>query len=166
MASFVTHNEKEIKGFFGNDESKGYRWLSNFYGAKVYFSGRWFPSNENAYQFTKLNPCDYHKHYDNVVRMSAEEVRNWGQTFKAREDWPKIKYDVMASINFDKFFRSAILRERLLNTGERYLEETNNWHDNYWGNCVCIPCSISHATIGAGENNLGKILMKVRGFWK
>ncbi len=62
----------------------------------------------------------------------------------------------MSSIVFDKFCRSFYLRNRLLETGDKYLEETNHWSDSYWG--VDIK--------KGGKNNLGKILMKVRDFWK
>ena len=37
------------------------------------------------------------------------------------------------------------------------LIEGNYWHDNYWGNCLCPKCKEIE-----GQNQLGKILMKVR----
>jgi hypothetical protein len=39
----------------------------------------------------------------------------------------------------------------LLATGDMELIEDNDWDDTYWGVCN-----------GAGENNLGKLLMKIR----
>lgn len=38
-----------------------------------------------------------------------------------------------------------------LDTGNRHLEECNTWNDRYWG-----------TVNGKGENNLGKILMRIR----
>ena len=61
----------------------------------------------------------------------------------------------MSSIVFEKFYRNKELRKKLLETGDRYLEETNWWGDDFWGGCN-----------GEGRNELGKILMKVRDFWK
>lgn len=170
MKNFVIHNEKEIKGFFGNEEKKGYRWLSNFYGAPIYFNGKKFPTNEHAYQFAKLRPaisveesfCQ-DEEYLKIILMTTAQVKKWGSSIPIRKDWDAIKYDVMASINFDKYFRNIRLREKLLETGSKYLEETNNWHDNYWGNCECLKCGPSSAI--QPRNNLGKILMKIRSFW-
>jgi predicted NAD-dependent protein-ADP-ribosyltransferase YbiA (DUF1768 family) len=41
--------------------------------------------------------------------------------------------------------------DRLLETGNLYIEETNTWNDTYWGVCG-----------GKGRNKLGKILMVIR----
>lgn len=50
-----------------------------------------------------------------------------------------------------KFSQNEELRDRLLATGDEYLEEGNTWGDRIWGtvNGIC-------------ENRLGKILMRVR----
>ncbi len=53
----------------------------------------------------------------------------------------------------DKFTRNPQLREMLLATGDKYLEETNHWGDKYWG--------VDYKT-GVGFNKLGVILMDVR----
>ena len=39
----------------------------------------------------------------------------------------------------------------LLDTGDKFIEETNWWKDQFWG-----------VYNGVGENNLGKILMRIR----
>lgn len=44
----ISHNQDEIKGFFGE-----YRFLSNFWPAKVFLDGEEYPSVENAYQAAK-----------------------------------------------------------------------------------------------------------------
>ena len=49
------------------------------------------------------------------------------------------------------------LRDKLLATGDQYLEEGNSWHDNYWGNCDCPRCKDT-----MGRNMLGQLLMQVR----
>ena len=56
---------------------------------------------------------------------------------------------------FQKFLLHLPLREMLLETGDKYIEETNYWKDTYWGVCD-----------GIGENNLGKIIMATREYFK
>lgn len=58
----------------------------------------------------------------------------------------------MKRIVFDKFYKHQHLKDQLLETGDRYLEETNDWADSYWG----------VDTKKGGENNLGQILMEIR----
>ena len=68
------------------------------------------------------------------------------------EYWGSAKKKIMYLLLLDKFSRNhRELREKLKATGDAYLEETNTWNDTYWGVCN-----------GVGENNLGKLLMKVR----
>ncbi len=50
-----------------------------------------------------------------------------------------------------KFTQNSEIRQKLLDTGSAYLEETNYWHDTFWG-----------VYNGNGENHLGKLLMLVR----
>jgi len=48
-------------------------------------------------------------------------------------------------------FKQEDLKQMLLDTGDQELVEGNTWNDTFWGVCR-----------GEGQNNLGKILMKVR----
>ena len=73
-----------------------------------------------------------------------------------RADWENVKYDVMAAVNFYKYYLNPELREKLLSTGDKMLMESNHWGDLIWG---ADPN-------GNGENNLGKILMNIRSFWQ
>jgi len=57
----------------------------------------------------------------------------------------------MREIVWAKFSQNPELAEKLLTTGERYLEETDWWGDNTWG-----------VYQGEGQNLLGKILMDTR----
>lgn len=154
--SVCVHDNQNIKGFFSE-----YRYLSNFYACLVCHDTLPFPSSEHAYMFAKLDQSkmsdiEIKSEYDKVFNMTAREVKKWGQTVDLRPDWEKIKYDIMATIVFDKFSRNLDLREKLLATGDKYLEELNWWHDICWG--VDIK--------KGGSNWLGKILMKTREFWK
>ena len=55
-------------------------------------------------------------------------------------------------------FSNTKLRDKLLSSGDAILIEGNYWHDNFWGDCYCDRCSNI-----VGQNQLGKLLMKVRG---
>jgi ribA/ribD-fused uncharacterized protein len=79
-----------------------------------------------------------------------------GRTIHRASYWDDVKTVVMLELLRQKFSRSA-LRERLLRTGDAQLVEGNNWHDTFWGVCICDKC-IEHG----GENWLGKLLMRVR----
>ena len=54
-------------------------------------------------------------------------------------------------------FQLPELRARLLATGGLMLVESNTWHDQFWGDCLCNR----HAGV-AGRNMLGELLMAVR----
>ena len=56
-----------------------------------------------------------------------------------------------------KFAVPELAEKLLKDTRDRYIEEGNNWHDNYWGNCSCEKCEKI-----IGKNMLGKILMRIR----
>jgi ribA/ribD-fused uncharacterized protein len=139
----VQHDEHNIKGFFDN-----YRFLSNFEPCDVLFDGIIYPSSENAYQAAKSLDTEVRKKF---VDISSTESKKLGKIVEIRTDWNNIKLDIMYSIVFDKFTRNSKLGDQLIETGDKYLEETNYWKDTYWGVCN-----------GVGKNWLGRILMDVR----
>lgn len=139
----VQHDEHNIKGFFDN-----YRFLSNFEPCDVLFDGIIYPSSENAYQAAKSLDIEVRKKF---VDISSTECKKLGKIVEIRTDWNNIKLDIMYSIVFDKFTRNSKLGDQLIETGDKYLEETNYWKDTFWGVCN-----------GVGKNWLGRILMDVR----
>ena len=143
---YIIHDDKNIKGFFGE-----YRWLSNYHVCDIYFEGNKYGSTEAAYQAAKS--------HDSFIRFQMTELspgdsKQFAKTILIRNDWHNVKYDVMSTIVFDKFYRHKDLRIKLLETGDKYLEETNHWGDRYYGVCD-----------GEGLNVLGNILMNIRSFW-
>lgn len=76
-----------------------------------------------------------------------------------RSDWMAIRLEVMRRLLYIKFSDLDLIM-RLLSTGEMELVETNFWHDGYWGVCSCPRCG------NKGHNNLGKLLMEVRDFYR
>lgn len=143
---YAVHDDKNIKGFFGE-----YRWLSNFYACEVWFDGLMYPSTEAAYQAAKTLDIELRKPF---TQMSHRNAKKGGSLLPLRPDWEQVKTEIMAAIVFDKFYRDRDLRKKLVDTGTKYLEESNHWGDRIWGVCNL-----------KGENRLGKILMRVRTFW-
>jgi ribA/ribD-fused uncharacterized protein len=126
-----------------------YRFLSNFWPAQVVFEGITYPTAEHAYQAAKsLDPTERQRI---AASPTPAEAKRAGRALKPREDWETVKFDVMERVVRDKFTRHADLRQQLLATGDAELIEGNTWGDRVWG-----------VYQGAGENRLGKILMKVR----
>lgn len=136
--------DTHIYGFF-----KEHKFLSNFEVCEVEYEGIIYPSSEAAYQAAKVLE-DEDKRME-FTRYNPSEARKKGQAIKLREDWKEVRDEIMETILIDKFTRHLNLRDKLLATGDKYLEETNWWGDRYWG-----------VFMGQGENNLGKILMKIR----
>lgn len=139
----------EIKNFRGK-----HYYLSNFYEAPVYYEGILYKNNEAAFQSLKcINIEDRRKFAD----LPPNEAKRLGRSVKLRTDWDSVKDQYMYEILVDKFSRNRDLKQLLLDTGNAYLEEGNNWHDNYWGNCNCYKCLSME-----GQNRLGLLLMQVR----
>src|SRR5581483_1577953 len=104
-----------------------YRWLSNFYPATVEYEGLEYSSVEHAYQAAKtIDPAERRR-----IRESQKpgDAKRMGKQVKVREDWEKIKFDVMTELVREKFTRHKDLQEKLLATGDVQLVEGNHWSD-------------------------------------
>jgi ribA/ribD-fused uncharacterized protein len=141
--NYIVHNDKEIKGFFDK-----YRFLSNFFPGEVIYEGVKYISSENAYQAAKTTDVNIRKQFANLDSYASKKL---GRKISVREDWEDVKYQAMYDICYDKFTRNKQLGNLLKETGDRYIEETNDWGDVIWGVCN-----------GVGKNWLGKILMDIR----
>jgi len=125
-----------------------YRFLSNFWPARVVFDHSLYPTVENAYQAAKTT--------NRVLRVAFQNCHTAGQAKKAgrelllRSDWEDIKLELMLELQREKF-KDEDLKSQLMSTGDQELIEGNSWNDTYWGVCR-----------GKGQNHLGKMLMKVR----
>jgi ribA/ribD-fused uncharacterized protein len=146
-SKIAIHDDSRIYGFFGE-----YRYLSNFHLSPVYFEKLLYPSSENAFQAAKVV---YEHRYVLTECSPSESKKVWKTlpTLYTPENWDKIKYNIMARILAEKFGTNAQIREMLVNTGNKDLSEYNWWQDTYWGYDV---------NKNEGQNNLGKILMKIR----
>lgn len=131
-----------------------FAFLSNFYESPVSDGFTTFPTVEHYFQAAK---AVWVKDYDDIQHAKTPgEAKRIGRKIAIRGDWEFIKLDVMEDA-LRKKFAIPELREQLLATGDAELIEGNWWHDNTWGNCSCDKCKSI-----PGQNNLGKLLMKIR----
>lgn len=125
-----------------------YYFLSNFYDFPVKYHGLTYLNAESTFQAQKtLNE----NIKESFCCLNPSQAKKKGRYVKLRNDWEQVKDQIMYEIVFNKFAYDAVMRQRLLNTENEYLEEGNSWNDCYWGVCR-----------GRGKNKLGKILMRVR----
>ncbi len=135
-----------IKEFQGE-----YRWLSNFAPVKIILDGLDYPSVEHAYMSAK-NDSEYWKMFCSDNDNTAGKVKKESKTIIVKENWDDIKLSVMEKCLKQKFNQEPY-KTKLIETGDEYLQEGNNWNDKFWG--VCFKTDI-------GENNLGKLIMRIR----
>ena len=137
--------------------------LSNFYPCKIEHRGITYPSVEHYYVALKVNTLQFidGQYYtapdfrELVAKIiDAGDVKKLGRRIKVRSDWDEKKLQFMEWGVREKF-KDPKLSEMLIQTDNLELIEGNFWHDIFWGCCSCPKCN-------GGENNLGKILMKVR----
>jgi ribA/ribD-fused uncharacterized protein len=110
---------------------------------------------EHYYQAMKMkNPFD-------MIRVaminSPYQAKRIANTLERVDNWEDIKIDVMRTALEQKFVIGTYWYDRLMETEDEEIVETNNWHDNFWGNCICNRCNRIK-----GKNVLGKLLMEIR----
>ena len=152
--NIIIHSDSEIKGFFGD-----YRFLSNFWPVKVFLDNDLYPSIENAYQAAKY-PRNKRSFLQTCTPKEAVEYsRNNPLNTESSNQWDARKIIVMENLLIQKFDKelNPDVYSKIKNTGDRYLEESNYWEDVFWG-----VHKTKASDKGVGENNLGKLLMKIR----
>lgn len=125
-----------------------YFFLSNFCEVPVMYDGITYLNNEAAFQAQKTLNKEQRLDF---AMLNPSQAKKKGRSVSLRPDWEEIKINVMYEICKAKFTQNENLKRSLLNTGNTELIEGNNWGDKIWGQVN-----------GIGENNLGKILMKIR----
>jgi ribA/ribD-fused uncharacterized protein len=134
--------------------------MSNFIPCTVFLDGLPFSSVEHAYVAAKTTVVSYREDISRrpyldeagnlVPAFTSGQVKRLGRKLKLRPDWEQVRVDIMRDLLIQKFSQ-APFRAQLVQTGKAYLEETNVWHDTFWGVCE-----------GVGENHLGWLLMEIR----
>lgn len=128
------------------------RFLSNFFSCRCWLKcdGVFYPTAEHAYQAAKTNDTGERRRIAYLHTPGA--AKREGRKLALRKDWEQVKIKVMHDIVTVKFQTNPELKQMLLDTGKAELIEDNTWGDTFWGTCA-----------GKGRNELGKILMQVRG---
>lgn len=125
-----------------------YYFLSNFSDSVFVYDGIQYQNAESAFQSMKCeNKADRMQFSD----LNSTEAKKLGRKVSLRKDWEAIKVEQMRQIVSEKFRQNPDLKEKLINTGDAYLEEGNTWGDRIWG-----------TVDGRGANLLGQILMTLR----
>lgn len=101
-----------------------YYFLSNFYSAPVEYEGITYQNNEAAFQSAKVINYDNRFKFANLDPSKAKKL---GRRVQLRHGWDKVKFDVMYDVVKAKFSQNKKLKQRLLNTGDKHLEEGNTW---------------------------------------
>lgn len=160
MAS-VEHEADDDTIRFYKASEKPYGAFSNLFRVPVEFDGVTYPTAEHAYQAAKPAKPEVREWLlaapsPSLVAMAAHGLYVWDVV----HDWAQIKGPRMKAVVLEKFHQHPELAKLLLSTGERRIAEsskTNNAVNRYWG-------EIKTAKGWVGRNELGLILMDVRGF--
>ena len=129
--------------------------LDNFSAFSLVIDNVEYKTAEHAFQSIKFLQTS--KEIAEEIRLSSSpfEARNLAHKYKAlrRGDWKDVKYDIMEKILYEKTIQNQYVKEKLLATKDyRIVEDCGEDDDKDWG------CGID----GTGENNLGKIWMRIR----
>ncbi len=139
---------KTIPAFRGE-----YRFLSNFWPCYLMYQNMLYPTAEHAYQAAKVESIEIKTSIKNC--HTPAQAKDFFEKNRIQPDpgWTiEKKLVVMEEILTIKFGgKDPFLTRALLATGDAELIEGNTWNDTFWGVC-------NHS----GENNLGRLLMKVR----
>ena len=127
--------------------------FTNFAEFPIQLDGKTWPTSEHYFQAQKFVGTPYEETIRNLPRareafdLSRQpQVSQW-----LRNDWEKVKLDVMHKALLAKFSQHSDLRDMLMKTGSRQLIEHTS-RDSYWGD----------GGDGRGHNHLGQLLMKIR----
>ena len=128
----------------------GHRWLSNMTYVDIVYDGITYPSTESFYQAMKYKEKDTRLF---VATLKPSEAKAYSRTNKMTSlVFEEKKLEIMEYAQKQKYSKEPF-KSKLIATGDVLLEEGNWWGDKFWG--VDIKTR-------EGQNNLGKIIMKIR----
>ena len=140
--------QKIIIQFYKVKDENGY--ISNFFYSEFNLDGKSWKTVEHYFQSQKFKGTEYEEEIRNA-KTAIEAAKRGREDKDLRDDWEKVKDDIMRKAVLQKFLENRILTDKLLGTGNKYIvEKTKN--DYYWG----------IGEDGSGKNMLGKILMEIR----
>ncbi len=108
-----------------------------------------YPTSEHLYIALKTDDLEDRRKIS--LLPTPQEAKKYGQSVRLIFDWNNLRYPMMYKACWLKFYQNLDLWKLLDATGDKRLEETNDWDDRFWG-----------VVDGSGLNNLGNVLMEVR----
>jgi ribA/ribD-fused uncharacterized protein len=127
-----------------------YRWLSNMTPCIVTLDGVAYRSVEHAYMSAKSDDAEWKEFCFNTE--SPYTVKQKSKDIILVDNWQNIKINVMYSLLEQKFNQEPF-RQKLIDTGDCYIQEGNRWKGTFWG---------IDLDTNKGTNHLGNLIMKIR----
>ena len=127
-----------------------YRWLSNFSPCSIYMDGEEYRSVEHAYMAAKSDSKEWRDFCINTE--SPGFIKKESKKLSVKHNWDVIKLEVMSKCLTQKFNQEPY-RSKLIETGDRHIQEGNRWGDTFWG---------VDLKTGKGSNMLGTLIMNIR----
>lgn len=131
-------------------------WFSNFLPLDqpfTYKDGITYTTVENFFQAMKTKDLELRKQ---IAAATPSQAKKLGRKLQLRENWQDISLQVMEYALRIKFAPGTSWYDKLMATGDEEIVEWSNWGDRRWGKTLD----------GVGENQLGKLLMKIRDEYK
>jgi ribA/ribD-fused uncharacterized protein len=130
-------------------DSGPFRDFSNFAPYPIVVGGITYKTIEHYYQAQKT--IDAVEQHNITQAPTAAAAQKLGKVVKLREDWDRVKLNIMYRGLIAKFTQHDELKTLLLSTVGQDIEEVVPW-DNFWGT----------GRDGKGANHLGRMLMVLR----
>ena len=153
--------------FYGHEKQDGY--LSNFYETHFIVDGLKYVNSEQFFMKKKqeyFDPTNVTLGNKIMKETDPKKIKSFGRKVNNYDDikWSQVRYDFMKTGLIHKFSQNNIIKQKLLNTGNKILVEASPY-DNIWG----IGLSKGKAMTTTpdnwqGTNLLGKALMEIRLF--
>lgn len=146
---WLSEKMNDVIGFYPRE----FYCFDNFSSFKVLYKGVLYSSVEEAYQtlgFVDSSPEIAEKIKNSFSAHEAQKIA-YANKEKRRKDWDEIKVSVMEELLRAKIEQNPYVRKKLLETADYTIVEDSP-KDSFWG----------WGEDRCGENNLGKLWMKLR----
>lgn len=133
-------------------------WFSNFvpFDVPMEHHGITYTTPEHFFQAMKVTDPNRRQYI--AEQQYPGQAKIAGRIAQGiRDDWDNVKESYMLYALRYKYQKGTTHYDQLMSTGDWDIVEWNNWHDNYWGNCICSRCKNKE-----GKNRLGVLLMQIR----
>lgn len=129
-----------------------YRFLANEIACMISYENESYPSVAHAFHAAKTLDLTIRAKIKKATRFY--EVRQLGRDANPRPDWKEVRLSIMEDLLRQKF-NYPEFKKVLLSTGNEILINGNSRGETFWG-----AIRVEHKWVG--ENNLGKLLTKIR----